>query len=39
MVEWVWPKVAEWAEAAKTLGRYAMRYLQVAYSGLAMSLQ
>ena len=38
-MELVQQKVAEWAEDVKTLGRYAMRYLQVAYSGLTMSIQ
>ena len=39
MVEWVCPKVAEWAEAVKTLGWYTTRYLQAAYAVLIMSLQ
>ena len=34
LAECVWPKVAEWVEAAKTLGWYATRYLQAAYSFL-----
>ena len=39
MVEWVRPKVAEWTEAVKNLQWYTTRYLQAAYSVLAMSLQ
>ena len=39
MVEWVRPKVAEWAEAVKTLGWNTTRYLQAAYAGLAVSLK
>ena len=39
MEEWLLTKVVEWAETIETLGVFAVRYPQTAYSGLAMSLQ
>ena len=39
MEAWLLPKAAEWVETIETLGRFAIRYPQTAYAGLAMSLQ
>ena len=38
MEKWVIPKVEQWTEGVKVLGRYAKRYPQTAYAGLTMSL-
>ena len=37
--EWVLPKVEGWVHGVQTLARFAKRYPQSAYAGLAMSLQ
>ena len=39
MQEWLLPKVTEWAETIKTLGRFSVRYLHTAYTVFLMSLQ
>ena len=38
MEAWLLSKVAEWVETIENLGRFAIRYPQTAYAGLAMSL-
>ena len=38
MEAWLLSKVAEWVETIEILGRFAIRYPQTAYAGLAMSL-
>ena len=39
MEQWSCHKVKEWSETIETLGRFAVRYPQTAYVGLAMLLQ
>ena len=39
MEKWIRLKVQEWAETIDILGRFAVRYLQTVYTGVAMLLQ